>query len=105
MSHPSFESLVNTAQGMQKTNSDKVIETKYLHHWSGCHGYIANSFKSGPKYLPGVMAEQLSILIVLVQLDIRMLRKLDADQLHYLDDESIDVRLSGSIPEVKFRNN
>ena len=31
-----------------------------------------------------------------------MLRKLDADQLHYLDDESIDVRLSGSIPEVKF---
>ena len=51
------------------------------------------------------MAEQLSILIVLVQLDIRMLRKLDADQLHYLDDESIDVRLSGSIPEVKFRNN
>ena len=66
---------------------------------------IANSFKIGPKYLPGVMAEQLSILIVLVQLDIRMLRKLDADQLHYLDDESIDVRLSGSIPEVKFRNN
>ena len=66
---------------------------------------IANKFKIGPKYLPGVMAEQLRILIILVQLDIRMLRKLDADQLHYLDDESIDVRLSGSIPEVKFRNN
>ena len=51
------------------------------------------------------MAEQLRILIILVQLDIRILRKLNADQLHYLDDESIDVRLSGSIPEVKFRNN
>ena len=51
------------------------------------------------------MDEQLRILIILVQLDIRMLRKLDADQLHCLDDESIDVGPSGSIPEVKFRNN
>ena len=48
-----------------------------------------------------ILMSRMNILI----LDIRMLRKLDADQLHYLNDESIDVRLSGSIPEVKFRNN
>ena len=56
--------------------------------------WLYNSFKIGPKYLPGVTAEQLRILIILVQLDIRMLRKLDADQFDYLDDDSIDVRLS-----------
>ena len=65
---------------------------------------LYNSFKIGPKYLPGVTAVQLRILIILVQLDIRMLKKLDADQFHYLDDDSIDVRLSWSIPDIKFIN-
>ena len=64
--HPNVESSVNTAQGMQKANHDKKAkETKYVIG----QNVMAKNFRHGPKWLPGVIVEQLGTLIFLVQLN------------------------------------
>ena len=66
MIHPNVESSVNTAQGMQKANHDKKAkETKYVIG----QNVMAKNFRHGPKWLPGVIVEQLGTLIFLVQLN------------------------------------
>ena len=95
--HTNVESSVNTAQGMQKANHDKKAkETKYVIG----HNVIAKNFRNGPKWLPGVIVEQLGTLTFLVQLDNGMFWKCHVDQLHCLDDKPRDVTVSESTPQV-----
>ena len=68
------ESTVTKAQGMQKVHHDtKAKETRYM---------------IGPKWLPGVIVEQLGTLTFLVQLDNGMFWKRHVDQLCGRDQSS-----------------
>ena len=46
---------------------------------------MAKNFRSGPKWLPGVIVEQLGMLTFLVQPDSGMFWKRNIDQLHCLE--------------------
>ena len=95
--HSSVESSVNTAQRMQKANHDKKAkETQYLIG----QNVMAKNFRNGPKWLPGVIVEQLGILTFLVQLDNGMFWKRHVDQLRHLDDTPREVTVPLSSPEV-----
>ena len=95
--HPNVESSVSTAQGMQKVNHDKKAkETKYVIG----QNVMAKNFRNGPKWLPGVIVEQLGTLTFLVQLDNDMFWKHHVDQLRCLDDKPIDVTVLESTPQV-----
>ena len=51
---------------MQKAHHDtKMKETKYLI----CENVMAKNYRNGPKWLPGVIVEQLGTLTFLIQLD------------------------------------
>ena len=67
---------MNTAQGMQKANHDKKTkETQYLIG----QNVMAKNFRNGPRWLPGVIVEQLGTLTFLVQLDNGMFWKRHVD--------------------------
>ena len=63
---PNIESTVSKAQGMQKAHHDtKVKEIRYLIG----EKVMAKNYRNGPKWLPGVIVEQLGTLTFLVQID------------------------------------
>ena len=82
---PNIESTVTKAQGMQKAQHDtKARETRYVIG----ENVMAKNYRSGPKWLPGVIVEQLGTLIFLVQLDNGMFWKRHVDQLCGRDQSS-----------------
>ena len=66
MIHPNVESSVSTEQGMQKANHDK--KAKETKHVIG-QNVMTKNFRNDPKWLSGVIVEQLETLTFLVQLD------------------------------------
>jgi len=85
---PNLEGSVTKAQGMQKAHHDtKAKETRYLIGQS----VMAKNFRNGPKWLPGVIVEQLGTLTFLVQLDNGMFWKRHVEQLRCLDDTPRNV--------------
>ena len=73
------------AQGMQKPQHDtKAKESRYTIG----ENFMAKNFRNGPKWLPGVIVEQLETLTFVVQLDNGMFWKRHADQLRCRVDTS-----------------
>ena len=84
---PDIESTVSKAQGMQKAHHDtKVKETRYLIG----EKVMAKNYRHGPKWLPGVIVEQLGTLTFLVQIDNGMFWKRHVDQLRHRGHSSKD---------------
>ena len=82
---PNIESTVTKAQGMQKAQHDtKAKETRYMIG----ENVMAKNYRNGPKWVPGVIVEQLGTLTFLVQLDNGMFWKRHVDQLRGRDQSS-----------------
>ena len=82
---PNTESTMTKAQGMQKAHHNtKAKETRYMIG----ENVMAKNYRSGPKWLPGVIVEQLGSLTFLVQLDNGMFWKRHVDQLRGRDQSS-----------------
>ena len=82
---------------MQKANHDKKAkETKYVIG----QNVMAKNFRNGPKWLPGVIVEQLRTLTFLVQMDNGMFWKCHVDQLRCQEDKPRDVTVSESTLQV-----